>query len=167
MTRLLAAAVAALMFVQAAPKKADKPVAAPAISIKALDGPTVHIAKSKGRIVLVDFWATWCAPCKVSFPALDALATSLKDRGVDVVAVSVDGSRKDLDDFLAAQPIKTMRILLDPDMTAADAFKVGGLPTSFIIDRQGKIRFTHAGYGPEAVEKFGAEIRSLLDESPH
>ena len=164
MTRLLAAAVAALMFLpppQAATKRA------PWVGTKTLDGSTVRLDNLKGRIVLVDFWATWCAPCKVSFPALDALATSLKDRGVDVLAVSVDGSRKDLDDFLAAQPIKTMRILLDPNMTLADAFRVGGLPTSFIIDRQGKIRFTHAGYGPEAVEKFGAEIRSLLDESPH
>ena len=161
MTRLLVAAVAALMLAQA-PKAADKP--APAIAIKAIDGSTVHIANSKGRILLVDFWATWCAPCKVSFPALDALATSLRDRGVDVLAVSVDAERKDLDDFIAAQPIKTMRILLDPGMTAADAFKVGALPTSFIIDRQGKIRFTHTGYGPDAVERFGAEIRALLDE---
>ena len=161
MLRLLVAAVAALMLAQA-PKAADKP--APSIAIKGIDGSTVHIAKSKGRILLVDFWATWCAPCKVSFPALDALATSLKDRGVDVLAVSVDAERKDLNAFLAAQPIKTMRILLDPQMTAADAFKVGALPTSFIIDRQGKIRFTHTGYGPEAVERFGAEIRALLDE---
>ena len=164
MIRLFAAAVAALVLAQAPPKAADKP--APSIAIKALDGSTVRIANSKGRILLVDFWATWCAPCKVSFPALDALAASLKDRGVDVLAVSVDAGRKNLDAFLAAQPIKAMRILIDPEMTAADAFKVAALPTSFIIDRQGRIRFTHAGYGPEAVERFGAEIRSLLDESP-
>jgi peroxiredoxin len=164
MIRVLAAAVAALVLAQAPPKAADKP--APSIAIKALDGSTVRIANSKGRILLVDFWATWCAPCKVSFPALDALATSLKDRGVDVLAVSVDTGRKNLDAFLKAQPIKTMRILLDPEMTAADAFNVAALPTSFIIDRQGRIRFTHAGYGPEAVERFGAEIRALLDEPP-
>jgi cytochrome c biogenesis protein CcmG, thiol:disulfide interchange protein DsbE len=163
MIRLLVAALAALALAQA-PKAADKP--APSIALKALDGSTVRLANSKGRIVLVDFWATWCAPCKVSFPALDALATSLKDRGVDVLAVSVDEDRKDLDAFIAAQPIKTMRILLDPEMKAADAFKVGALPTSFIIDRQGRIRFTHAGYGPDAVERFAAEIRTLLDESP-
>jgi peroxiredoxin len=163
MTRLLVAALAALLLAQA-PKAADKP--APSFAIKTLDGKTVRLADTKGRIVLVDFWATWCAPCKVSFPALDALATSLKDRGVEVLAVSVDANRKNLNEFIAAQPIKTMRILLDPDMTAADAFEVAALPTSFIIDRQGRIRFTHAGYGPEAVERFGAEIRTLLDESP-
>ena len=165
MIRLLVAAVAALALAQA-PKAADKPAPAPSLAIKALDGSTVRLASSKGRIVLVDFWATWCAPCKVSFPALDALATSLKDRGVDVLAVSVDEDRKDLDEFISAQPIKTMRILLDPEMKAADAFKVGALPTSFIVDRQGRIRFTHAGYGPDAVERFAAEIRTLLDESP-
>jgi peroxiredoxin len=142
----------------------DKPVTAPSVALKGIDGRTVRIADSKGKVLLVDFWASWCTGCKASFPALDAMGRSMRDRGVEVLAVSVDEKRKDLDAFLHERPTDTLRVLLDPRMSAADAFRVTVLPTAFIIDRSGRIRFTHAGYGPKAVEQFSSEVHMLIDE---
>lgn len=138
---------------------------APSLTLKTPAGDVVRLADLRGRIVIVDFWASWCAPCRETFPALDTLMQSLHDRGVDALAVNEDKKRADLDSFLTAHP-HTMRVLLDRGMSAANTFDVGAIPTAFVIDRSGRIRFTHAGYGPEAIDLLRQEITSLLDESP-
>jgi len=139
---------------------------APSIAVQTLDGKTVRLFETSGRVALVDFWASWCEPCKASFPALDALSSSLRERGVDVLAVNVDEKRKNADAFLARQP-HTIRVLLDPRMSAAEAFKVNAIPTAFIIDQRGRIRFTHPAYGVEAIDIFRREIAGLLEETQH
>src|SRR3982750_1373765 len=161
MLRFLGFALALLAVPVATRTGADK--LAPSITMKALDGSTVRLSQTKGRVVLVDFWASWCVPCKASFPALNALAASMRERGVEIFAVTVDENRKDADAFLSGQP-HSMRVLLDPEMTAAEAFKVDAIPTAFIIDRQGRIRYTHPGYTGEAIDIFRHEIDTLLEE---
>ena len=104
-------------------------IRAPNVSFAGLDGRTVRLNTMRGQIVLLDFWASWCGPCKATFPALDALGESLRGRGVRLLAVSVDERRKDVDVFLASPP-QTMQVLLDRRMAAADAFKVRAIPSA-------------------------------------
>ena len=148
----------------AAPSPPQRDGFAPSIALKSTDGTTVRLSDFKGKIVLIDFWATWCAPCEVSFPELDALAASFRDRQVEVLAVSEDQKRKNVDAFLAAHP-HTMRVLLDARMTAADAFKVRAIPSAFIIDGDGRIRFSHPEYTLDTIDLFRREIASLLDQA--
>jgi peroxiredoxin len=136
--------------------------AMPSVSVKTLDGKTVRLSDEQGKILLVDFWATWCAPCQVTFPELDSLSASFQGQDVEVLAVSEDTSRKNVDAFLEAHP-HSMRVLLDNRMAAADAFKVRGIPSAFIVDREGRIRYSHLGYTPDTIDVFRREITSLLD----
>jgi thiol-disulfide isomerase/thioredoxin len=158
---LLAAAVA----LQGAPTLGAEVAtqAAPALALTALDGSEIHLRDLKGRVVLVDFWASWCVPCRVSFPALDGLYRELHARGLEVIAVNVDERGRDADEFLNAHP-HTMPVFLDPKGLAAEAFRIAGMPTSILIDRTGQIRFTHMGYTTMSTEVYRREILALLEE---
>jgi thiol-disulfide isomerase/thioredoxin len=136
----------------------------PSVAIRALDGGAVRLGEFKGKVVVVDFWASWCAPCRVTFPALNRMHEEFASKGVEVLAINVDERRRDLDAFLAEQP-HSMRVLLDPKGAATNAFNVRAVPTAFLIDRQGVIRFSHVGYTAAALESFRTEITSLLAES--
>ncbi len=137
---------------------ADKPRRAPSISLKTLDGRTVKLADHKGRIVVIDFWASWCAPCKATFPALNALAQEMRDQGVDVLAISEDEKRKELDAFLA-ETKPSLDVLVDPRGDAAAAFDVTAIPSMFVVDESGLIRFAHPDYSVEVIDRVKEEIR--------
>jgi thiol-disulfide isomerase/thioredoxin len=137
--------------------------AAPAVEWRSGDGALVRLADAKGKVVLVDFWASWCPPCKESFPALDRIEHDFRARGVDVIAVNVDEHRKDADTFLAAHPHQ-MLVVFDPLGESPKAFKVRGMPTSFVIDRQGDIRYTHQGYSKGVDADYRHELDTLLSE---
>jgi peroxiredoxin len=117
----------------------------------------------KGQVVLIDFWASWCPPCKTSFPALDAIYREYEGKGLEVLAVNVDERRRDADLFLDAHP-HHLTVLFDPKGATAEAFGVSGMPSSFLIDRSGNIRFTHIGYSANVHEKYRQEIAQLLSE---
>jgi len=137
--------------------------AAPDVSLQTAQGAPVRLAAFKGNVVLVDFWASWCVPCKTSFPALDALHREFERSGLTVLAVNLDERRKDAELFLDAHP-HTMTVLFDPDGGAPKAFGVKGMPTSFLIDRAGTIRFTHMGYSATIGQQYRHEIDLLLSE---
>jgi len=136
---------------------------APNVTWQSAEGAPIRIANYKGRVVLVDFWASWCIPCKTSFPALDALFREYQPQGLDVLAVNLDERRKDADAFLAAHP-HTMPVLFDAKGESPLAFGVKGMPTSFLIDRLGAVRFTHMGYTGNVEAAYRAEIAQLLSE---
>jgi cytochrome c biogenesis protein CcmG/thiol:disulfide interchange protein DsbE len=136
---------------------------APAVQLRLADGTTVQPATYTGKVLLVDFWASWCVPCKTAFPALDALYRQYRDQGLQVVAVNLDERQKDADTFLAAHP-HVMPIAFDPKGESAQAFALRGMPSSVLIDRSGNIRFTHMGYSTNVLDRYRDEIRLLLAE---
>lgn len=156
----LAAVVGALVVADAA---ADPPRKAPELRAPAEDGREVTLSDLRGRVVLVDFWASWCVPCKTSFPALDAISREYGPRGVTVLAINVDERRRDADAFLASRP-HAMAVLFDPKGASAAAFGVKGMPSSFLIDRDGVIRYTHMGYTTTVDAGYRQELAQLLKE---
>jgi thiol-disulfide isomerase/thioredoxin len=133
---------------------------APSIQLKTLEGRNVRLADRKGRIVIVDFWASWCAPCRATFPALNALAVELKERGVDVVAVNEDEKRRNLDAFLAGAAL-SLDVLIDPRGDAANAFAVTAIPSMYVIDQAGTVRFSHPDYSTDVIGIVKGETLSL------
>jgi thiol-disulfide isomerase/thioredoxin len=118
---------------------ASPPLPAPAVSFVDLTGNTVNLSEFTGKIVLVNLWATWCEPCLREMPSLARMQLRLGDK-ITVVAVSEDrGGSKTVEPFIDKLELKSIKTYLDPKSTAERAFKVRGLPTSFLIDRQGRI----------------------------
>ncbi len=161
--RVVAAAVALALSVPwpAAGAPAGSP--APPFSLADRDGRNVRLADLAGRVLVVDFWASWCSPCKKSFPELDALYGDLHPRGLEVLAVSVDENRKDADAFLATHPWR-LTVLFDPQAKTAEAFRVDGMPSTFVIDRRGLIRFRHEGYTQGTAAAIRRQVEELLAE---
>jgi cytochrome c biogenesis protein CcmG, thiol:disulfide interchange protein DsbE len=116
----------------------------------------------KGKIVLIDFFASWCAPCHESFPAMEQVHRSFTEKGVVVVAISVDSKKADLDRFLKKHPVG-FAILRDPAGKLAAELKIATMPTSFVLGRDGKIQSIHNGFhGEQTRKEYESEIERLL-----
>lgn len=117
-----------------------------------------------GKVVLLDFWASWCGPCKASFPELDKLHRTYAARGFLVLGVSVDERPEDMKAFLEAHPV-SFPTVRDRAQTFVRAVEVDAMPTSLLIDRQGRVVKVHSGYhGQKTVDELEAEISKLLGE---
>ena len=138
---------------------------APPVSLPDQHGAAVSLASLRGRVVLVDIWASWCAPCKAAFPAYEELFQEYKSRGFDVLAVNVDEKRSAADQFLSGREFQ-MRVLFDPRGATPAAFELEGMPTSYLIDKRGAIRFVHEGFTDKSVAQYKREIEQLMAETP-
>jgi peroxiredoxin len=118
----------------------------------------------KGKVVVLDFWASWCVQCKESFPALERLHEKYGNQGLVVVGVTVDEKAADVEKFLKKTPVK-FSIARDAKQKLATAADVDELPATYFIDRSGKIRYAHTGFdGKQTEKKYQEEIKKLLDE---
>jgi thiol-disulfide isomerase/thioredoxin len=142
-----------------------EPAPAPALRLQDLDGSAHDLADLKGRLVLVNFWATWCPPCRREMPSLERLHLQLRDRGLTVLAVDVG---EDADTVFAftgqLDPAPSFPLLLDADSRAVQEWGVKGLPTSFLIDPQGRVIFRAVG-GTEF--DHAATLEQLLPRLPN
>lgn len=118
----------------------DPPVPAPSVAFQALDGTATSLVDFEGQVLLVNFWATWCAPCVKEMPALERLHLALADEGLAVLAVSEDrGGAAVVEPFLARIDLQRLPVYLDAKGTLARAFALKGLPTTFLIGRDGRV----------------------------
>jgi thiol-disulfide isomerase/thioredoxin len=119
----------------------------------------------KGKVALVDFWASWCAPCKASFPAFDRLNAEFASRGLVILAISVDEKPAAFTAFVKKyQP--PFATLLDGGHKLVEALRVPAMPTSYLIGRDGRVRFLHAGFHGTATEQeLHSQIETLLAEN--
>ncbi len=134
---------------------------APDFSLKDANGKVVHLSDFKGKVVLLDFWATWCGPCNIEIPWFTDFERKYKDRGFEVLGVSMDDDGwKAVTPFVAAKKIN-YRIVLGDDMTGDQYGSIEALPTTFVIDRDGRIASVHIGLSGK--KEFEDAIEKLLD----
>jgi thiol-disulfide isomerase/thioredoxin len=118
--------------------------------------------RSNANIVLVDFWASWCGPCKASFPVMEALHRRYGKDGLIIIAVNLDEKREQMDDFLRQYPV-TFAIVRDVGKKLVGTVSISSMPTSFILDREGKVMAVHNGFhGEETRRQYVQEIEGLL-----
>lgn len=125
--------------------------------------PALDLTSLHGRVVYLDFWASWCGPCRLSFPWMQTLQSTYAPEGLTVVAVNVDHERRAADRFLAQYPVQ-FAVQFDPEGSLAERYQVHGMPTSVLIDRQGKARYTHIGFRPIDGATYERQVRDLLEE---
>ena len=123
----------------------------------------LNLAKYRGRVVYLDFWASWCGPCKQSFPWMEAMKDAYAAKGLAVVAVDLDRDKSDANRFLS-QFHPDFDVVYDPKGSLAEHYKVHGMPTSLVIDRTGKLRYTHVGFMPADGAAYERQVKQLLSE---
>ena len=136
------------------------------LSLSATANPAdkLNLSQYKGKVVYVDFWASWCVPCRKSFPWMNAMHQKYKKLGLEVIAVNLDENAADADKFLAKHPAK-FKVIRDPKGELAQRYKVKGMPSALIFGPDGKLVEQHVGFSAKHSEENERLLRKLLASS--
>ena len=134
------------------------------MSSQAMAGDELNLADFEGRVVVIDFWASWCVPCRRSFPWLNAMQSKYADDGLVIIGVNVDRKRADADKFLQRFPA-SFDLIFDSEADLAKRFGVQAMPSSFVIGRDGTISNHHLGFKTRKQGEYEAALVAALEES--
>ncbi len=137
--------------------------AAPAFSLPTRDGSTLSLEDFRGEVVMINFWATWCGPCRQEMPLLEQIYQRYNRLGFTILGVNVEEHSADADRFLAETPV-SFPILFDPSNEVSKRYGVSAMPSTAIVDRKGNVRFLHHGYQPGYEDEYQNQIRELVRE---
>ena len=137
--------------------------AALAAPMTATSQSQIDLSAYKGKVVYLDFWASWCGPCKLSFPFMEQLGYSNRSRDLVVIAVNVDHDRAKAEAFLQQNP-NSLNVVYDPRGKIASQYHVEDMPTSVLIGRDGRVRYVHKGFFPAQTASYQSHVRELLNE---
>ena len=126
-------------------------------------GEDVSLSSLRGKVVYLDFWASWCGPCRTSFPQLEQLRNELGSRGFEVYAINVDEVEADALQFMSEVPVSYL-VVRDGEGATPEAYGILGMPTGYLIDRQGVVRHVHQGFKKRDGAILRTEIVELLGE---
>ncbi|MCW5835824.1 MAG: redoxin domain-containing protein [Labilithrix sp.] len=133
---------------------------ASSFSLSSVNGGT-KMGVEKGKVTIIDFWATWCEPCKKSFPKYQELYVKYKASGLEILAISVDDEKKEIPDFIKTYGAK-FPVGWDEGHKIADCYKPPNMPSAYVIDKNGVVKFVHNGYHDGEEKELEKEIKSLL-----
>lgn len=142
---------------------ANAPQPAPDFALPAREGADVRLSELKGQVVMINFWATWCGPCRQEMPLLQQLQSKYEPLGFTLLGVNVENDSAAAQAWLKGVPV-TFPILFDRKNEVAERFGVEGMPSTVFVDREGKVRYVHRGYKPGDEAKYADMIRSLVKE---
>lgn len=146
-----------------APSVAGEPSPAAPFTLPARSGALVSLESLKGQVVLVNFWATWCGPCRKEMPLLEQIQRKYAPLGFTMLGINVEEDTRQMEQFLKDVPV-SFPILLDPANGVSKLYDVSAMPSTVIIDRQGRVRYLHQGYQPGDESKYQDMIRQLVRE---
>jgi peroxiredoxin len=162
--RKVIAAIAAALCVSLPALASSSPAAlAPAFTLASRAGQEVSLAQYKGQVVMLNFWASWCGPCRQEMPLLESIYKKYNKMGFTLLGVNVEPDSNAANEWLKATPV-SFPILYDRDSKVSKLYDVAGMPSTVIIDRSGKLRVLHRGYKPGDENEYLDSIRTLIRE---
>ena len=132
-------------------------------TLKSASGENIRLSEYRGQVVLINFWASWCGPCRQEMPHLDAIHKKYEPLGFTVFGVNVEQDRKMADKILRDIPV-SFPILFDDNNQVSELYDVDAMPVTVMVDRNGEIRFMHRGYKPGYEEEYERQVRTLVKE---
>ena len=142
---------------------AASPAAAPDFALPARDGGEVRLSELRGQVVMINFWATWCGPCRQEMPLLEQIHARYEPLGFTLLGVNVEPDSQAAQAWLAKVPV-TFPILFDRENAVSASFGVEAMPSSVLIDREGRVRHVHRGYKPGDESVYADLVRGLVRE---
>jgi len=136
---------------------------APDFTLRSMDGPNLRLQEQRGRVVMVNFWATWCGPCRQEMPQLNKLYEKYRSSGFVLLGVNIDEDPRHAANVAAKLGVK-FPVLLDSDKSVSKRYDLAAMPSTVLIDRDGKVRHVHRGYREGVEELYEKQIRELLKE---
>lgn len=159
---VIAALVSALTFAAQA-KAVEVDTEAPDFTLEALSGPNLRLQEYRGDVVLINFWASWCGPCRQEMPILDRLHQRYQEAGFTVLGVNVEGKRKPAEKVINKSKV-TFPVLIDSGQKVSETYDLEAMPTTVVVGRNGQVRYIHRGYNPGDEAKYIDVVKHLISE---
>lgn len=137
---------------------------APDFELPARGGGTFSLAKHRGEVVMINFWASWCGPCRKEMPLLESIHRKYRPLGFTLVGVNVEPDSQEAERWLATNAPVTFPIAYDTESKVSRLYEIAGMPSSVIIDRKGRLRYVHKGYKPGDENVYLDHVRALVRE---
>ncbi len=136
---------------------------APDFTLKSLEGTNLRLEEYRGQVVLINFWASWCGPCRQEMPVLDRLHHRYEDTGFAVLGINVEGDSGSAQEIVDKTNV-TFPILLDDGQKVSELYSLEAMPSTVVVDRDGVIRYIHRGYKPGDEAKYVEVVKELIRE---
>jgi thiol-disulfide isomerase/thioredoxin len=132
-------------------------------ALRSLGSANIRLSEHRGEVVLINFWATWCGPCREEMPLLDELYTKYQRAGFTLLGVNIDATAAQAGEMVRALKV-TYPVLIDDRQEVSRSYRIGNMPLTVLIDRQGVVRYVSEGFRPGYEKRYAAWLRELLDE---
>lgn len=136
---------------------------APDFTLKSLEGSNLRLEEYRGQVVLINFWASWCGPCRQEMPLLDRLHHRYEDTGFAVLGVNVEGDVGPAQEIVEKTKV-TFPVLIDEDQRVSEMYNLEAMPSTVVVDRDGVVRYIHRGYKPGDEAKYVEVVKALIQE---
>jgi peroxiredoxin len=136
---------------------------APDFTLKSNSGKNIKLNEYRGDVVMINFWASWCGPCRQEMPALEQLYSKYKDLGFVILGVNIDEDSSKAVSMLSKIPV-SFPVLFDSSKKVSDMYGVSAMPTTYLLDRDGNLRYLHKAYKPGYEHKYAKQIKALVRE---
>lgn len=137
--------------------------AAPDFTLKSLDGGNLRLEEYRGQVVLINFWASWCGPCRQEMPLLDRLHQRYEDTGFAVLGVNVEGQAAPAREVVESTRV-SFPVLIDEGQLVSQLYRLEAMPSTIVVDRDGRVRYIHRGYKPGDESKYVEVVKELIRE---